>query len=215
MSTVLRSWIRISWKVALFVGLLFALSMSGDWLLHQITGNLTPSTEPTLHRFILAAIAIYTCLIILPFVPGAEIGFGLIAALGPNIAPLMYVCTVVALSTAFLIGRLIPQEWIIRSFEFFHLKRAAGLLRSMAGLDFDARIEFLIGNSASRLLPLAIRYRFIALMILLNIPGNSVLGGGGGISMVAGYSRLFPFPSFLAAVALAVAPVPLFLFLMG
>ena len=179
----------------------------------RITMNLTPRTEPTLHNFIMIAIAMYVCLMMLPFVPGAEIGLGLIAALGPKIAPLVYGCTVLALCLAFLIGRLIPQERIVAGFEFLRLKRAANLLRGMVDLDFEARKAFLIGKSTSRLLPLALRYRFVALMVLLNVPGNSVLGGGGGISMVAGYSRLFPFPSFLAAVALAVAPVPLFLFL--
>jgi hypothetical protein len=86
-------------------------------------------------------------------------------------------------------------------------------VRECDDLDFEPRKEFLLSQSASPLLPLAMRFRFIALMVLLNVPGNSVLSGGGGISMVAGHSRLFRFPSFLAAVAIAVAPVPLFLFL--
>lgn len=214
-SAALRKWIGIFWKIALFVAVLVAAKMSGDWVMSQISVNLTPRTEPTLHLFIMVAIGLYTCLMMLPFVPGAEIGLGLIASLGPKIAPLVYGCTVVALSMAFLIGRLIPQEAIVHAFEFLHLKRAAGLLRNMVDLDFEARMDFLVGNSSSRLLQLALRYRFIALIMLLNIPGNSVLGGGGGIAMIAGYSRLFPFPTFLAAVAIAVAPVPLFLFLSG
>jgi hypothetical protein len=212
-STGLRTWVGISWKIALFVAVLVAAKMSGDWVMARISVDLTPRTEPTLHHFIMIAIGIYTCLMMLPFVPGAEIGLGLIAALGPKIAPLIYGCTVLALCLAFLIGRLIPEKTIIAGFELFHLNRAASLLRSMVDLDFEARKEFLLSQSASPLLPLALRFRFIALMILLNVPGNSVLGGGGGISMVAGYSRLFRFPSFLVAVAIAVAPIPLFLFL--
>jgi hypothetical protein len=214
-SADLRTWIRLTWKVALFVAVLVAAKMSGDWVVSRISVNLTPRSEPMLHNFIMVAIGIYTGLMMLPFVPGAEIGLGLIAALGPKIAPLVYGCTVVALCLAFLIGRLIPKDSVIRGFELLNLRRAASLLRNMVDLDIEARREFLLGNSTSRLLRLALRYRFIGLMVLLNIPGNSVVGGGGGISMIAGYSRLFSFPSFLAAIAIAVAPIPLFLFLTG
>jgi hypothetical protein len=43
---------------------------------------------------------------------------------------------------------------------------------------------------------------------LINMPGNSLIGGGGGIAMAAGYSRAFSYPAFLACAAVAVAPVP-------
>jgi hypothetical protein len=40
-----------------------------------------------------------------------------------------------------------------------------------------------------------------------------VIGGGGGIALVAGLTRLFSLPAYVAAVAFAVAPVPLLVFL--
>jgi hypothetical protein len=43
---------------------------------------------------------------------------------------------------------------------------------------------------------------------LINMPGNTVIGGGGGIAMAVGYSRTFTYPGFLACAAVAVAPVP-------
>ncbi|PHP67794.1 hypothetical protein CSC94_08950 [Zhengella mangrovi] len=214
-SEKLQFYIGIGSKIALFIVVLIAAKLSGDWVMAKISGELTPRTEPMLHRFIMAAIGIYICLMTLPFVPGAEIGLGLIAMLGPRIAPLVYGCTVIALVLAFMIGRLIPQDAIIRGFEQLHLKRAASLLRDVKDLDFEERTQFLVANSTSRILPVILRYRFVALMIALNIPGNSAIGGGGGIGIMAGYSRMFKFPTFLAAVAIAVAPVPLFLFLTG
>ena len=41
------------------------------------------------------------------------------------------------------------------------------------------------------------------------MPGNVLIGGGGGIAMVAGLSRLYSLAGFLLAVGVAVAPVPL------
>jgi hypothetical protein len=50
--------------------------------------------------------------------------------------------------------------------------------------------------------------------IMLNLPGNALIGGGGGIGLIAGMSRLYPFPKFILLVSLAVTPLPL-LFLIG
>jgi hypothetical protein len=43
----------------------------------------------------------------------------------------------------------------------------------------------------------------------LNIPGNIVIGGGGGIAMIAGLTGLYSFPRYLLTIAIAVAPIPL------
>jgi hypothetical protein len=45
--------------------------------------------------------------------------------------------------------------------------------------------------------------------VALNLPGNTLLGGGGGIALMAGLSGLYPMPAYLTTVAIAVAPVPL------
>lgn len=42
---------------------------------------------------------------------------------------------------------------------------------------------------------------------------NILIGGGGGIALMAGMSRLFPLPVYLLTVICAVAPVPLFMVL--
>jgi hypothetical protein len=209
----MRAYWGLAWKLALLVGLLVAASLAGDWISGQLTDHLTPSTEPAVHRLIMTAIALYVLLMMLPFVPGVEIGLGMMVMFGPEIAPLVYGATVLALTLAFLIGRLVPQPAIVRVFETLRLSRAARLLRDLEPLDTDARLELLLGNASSRAVPFLLRHRFLALIAALNVPGNAVIGGGGGICLVAGFSRLFALPKFALAVAVAVLPVPLVMLL--
>lgn len=181
----------------------------------QLNPHLTPSTEPALHRLIMTAITVYVLLMMLPFIPGVEIGLGMMVMFGPKIAPLVYGCTVLALVLSFLIGRLVPQHSIIGMFEALHLKRAGNLLRELETLNSEARLQFLLRNASTRIVPFLLRHRFLALMVALNLPGNALVGGGGGICLVGGFSRLFSFPKFIRAVAIAVAPVPLMVLLTG
>lgn len=49
-----------------------------------------------------------------------------------------------------------------------------------------------------------LRHRFLLLTLLINLPGNSFIGGG--ILLAAGLRRLFSFPALV--LVLATAPVP-------
>ena len=71
------------------------------------------------------------------------------------------------------------------------------------------------GHAPKRVVPVFLKHRSIAIMVALNVPGNAVIGGGGGIALLAGMSGLFTFPRFLASVSLAALPVPLFVILTG
>ena len=81
-------------KVALFILLIVA----GNYLTHFITGlldfDIRPSNEGAVHRTILIAATLYSLLLAIPFVPGAEIGIALMAMLGPPISLLVYACTI-------------------------------------------------------------------------------------------------------------------------
>jgi len=211
----IRTCFGIAWKLALFAVLLIAATYAGDWVKSQLTPSLTPSTEPALHRLIMTAIAIYVLLMMLPFVPGAEIGLAMMAMFGPRIVPLVYGATVFALVLSFLVGRLVPQNTVAGIFEALHLKRAARLLRQLETLGPNERLRFLLQNASTRIVPVLLRQRFLALMVALNLPGNMLVGGGGGICLIAGFSRLFTLPKFALAVAIAVSPVPLLVFITG
>jgi hypothetical protein len=62
---------------------------------------------------------------------------------------------------------------------------------------------------------IGLRYRYVALALAVNTPGNSVIGGGGGIMMIAGLSGLFTPAATFLTVAVAVSPVPLAMMFLG
>lgn len=211
----IRPYLGIASKLALLIAVLVAASYAGQWVMGQLNPHLTPSTEPALHRLIMTAITVYILLMMLPFVPGVEIGLAMMVMFGPKIAPLVYGGTVLALVLAFLIGRLVPQRAIIETFETLHLKRAGQLLKELESRSAEERLKYLLQGASTRTVPFLLRHRFLALMVALNIPGNAIVGGGGGICLVAGFSRLFEFSNFALAVAAAVAPVPLIILVTG
>ena len=174
-----------------------------------------PDDPMQLRRMIALGVLAYVGLLALPFVPGAEIGIALLGAFGAAIAPLVYAATVVSMLLAFALGRLLPVTVLARALAFLHLRRAADLVLRAAPLPQEARLALMLEGAPPRLLALALRHRYLALALAVNTPGNAVIGGGGGIMMMAGLSGLFaPLPT-LIAVAVAVAPVPLAVLLLG
>ena len=73
----------------------------------------------------------------------------------------------------------------------------------------------MIERSPKKFVPFLLKYRYLALLVVINAPGNIVIGGGGGIAMSAGMSRLFVPSLFLLTIAIAVSPIPLFLIIFG
>ena len=67
--------------------------------------------------------------------------------------------------------------------------------------------------SQNRLPSFLSKYRYLTIALLFNLPGNYLIGGGGGISLACGISRRFSWKWFLLTVVLAVSPVPLLAFL--
>jgi hypothetical protein len=159
--------------------------------------------------------AAYIATSVIPFVPGAEIGLGLMMMLGPSICFLVYLSTILALALAYLIGRLVPARATAAMFAFFGLKRAEELMLQMEPLDADERLKLLTARAPRRIVPILLRHRYLALALAFNLPGNTLLGGGGGIGLTAGMSGLYPVATYLIIVAIAVAPVPLIILLSG
>jgi hypothetical protein len=134
---------------------------------------------------------------------------------GPKIVILMYACTLVGLSLAFAAGRLIPVRVLQRFMHDLGLRRAAGYLGEIDAMDESRRLDLLVSRAPGSWVPFLLRFRYLAIALALNIPGNSLIGGGGGIVLLAGISRLFAPLPFLVTIAIAVAPVPLAVFIFG
>ncbi|SDL89546.1 hypothetical protein [Aliiruegeria lutimaris] len=177
--------------------------------------QIRPDNEQQVHRAIMLGSVAYIGLLALPFVPGAEIGFAMLAAFGPSIAPLIYISTVASMMLAFTIGRFLPVGALERLLSLLRMCRAAALVARAAPLSGDERLAILLDGQPKRAKSLGLRYRYIALALAVNTPGNSIIGGGGGIMMIAGLSGLFSPAATFFTVIIAVSPVPLAMMFFG
>jgi hypothetical protein len=202
-------------RIGILISLIVAANFAATWLIGALDFDIRPTNEEFVHRTIMAAAAAYTALLSVPFVPSVEIGLAIIGLLGTRIIPLVYVCTVGGLSLSFLVGRLLPFSWIVGAFEFLKFRRVSAFLAELEPMDTEARLEFLVRQAPNKLIPFLLRHRHLTLAVLLNLPGNIVIGGGGGICLIAGLSRLVSLPGFLITTMIAVAPVPLAILLFG
>lgn len=199
---------------------IWALLLSIGWVLGTYVNDLRSEflqtiSPQTATRMLTAAALLYVAAAALPFVPGAEIGIALLVAFGASVAPLVYLCMLAALYAAFLAGRLVPARLLVRAFSAIGLHHAAGLVEVTASQPPEDRKRFLAANLPPGLAGRLLGHRRIALAILLNMPGNTLIGGGGGIALIAGMSRLVSHAGFLLTIAIAVAPVPLIVWLTG
>lgn len=202
----------------LLVAALYAILIAMGWgvslLWQHVDTSQLSSMDPTMMIQILTVgLLIFVLTSALPFVPGAEIGLGLMVVFGGKVAALVYAGMVAALTLSYLVGALVPPHWIARFFGFLGFTRARHLVEELCHRERHERIHYLLETAPRAWVPGLLRHRYLAFMLLLNIPGNSLVGGGGGLALAAGMSGFFRFPAFVAAVLVAVAPVPLFFFL--
>jgi hypothetical protein len=199
--------------------ILLGVIVLATWGVHEIRDGMNlqirPENEQQVHRAIMLGLVAYIGLLALPFVPGAEIGIAILAAFGPSIAPLIYISTVASMMLAFTIGRFLPIGVLERALSLMRMRRAAALVARVATLAPEERLTMLLDHQSKRAVSLGLRYRYLALAIAVNTPGNSIFGGGGGIMMITGLSGIFsPIATFLTIV-IAVSPVPLAMIFLG
>lgn len=199
-------------RLGLIAGLAWGFHMVFGWSRTLVeTGGALAELMPAM---LLGLLALYALLIALPFVPGVEIGLALLMAEGSAIAPWVYLATLLGLTLAFAVGTLIPSAILQRLLSDLRLTGPRRVLERLEPLDGDARLAAFI-DAAPRWLGRAARFRYLVLALLVNLPGNALLGGGGGILFLAGFSRLFSPTLTIATLALAVAPVPLLVWALG
>lgn len=163
-------------------------------------------------RTLLLLAAVYAVALAVPFVPGMALGILLMVAFGPRGVLAVYVATLLGLSLSYAAGRLLPSQpspSTLRTHD--HPAPQPRLVCTMLQMISDSRVGRHIPIRLSNWLS---SHRHLALAVCLNLPGNAVLGGGGGIALLCGLSRQFCYPRYLVTVAMAISPVPL-LMLMG
>jgi len=201
--------IRLAVKIALFLAALLFLNYVIGWLAKFIAFQMWPEHADMAAFLLFATVVSYTLLLAIPFLPGIEVGLTLMAMLGAKGIVLVYACTVLALSLSFLFGRLLPPRHLARALGWFHLTRAREMIDVLGPLGPEERLRFLTRSAPSRIVPFLLRHRYLIIGFLFNVPGNALIGGGGGIGLIAGMSRLFPFPKYLLLVCLAITPGPI------
>lgn len=165
---------------------------------------------------ILAALLVGSALLIaVPFVPGIEIGIALLVMRGAEMAPFVYAATLGGLLVAYTAGLLVPLPALRRLFEDLRLARACRLIDDVAPLPPEDRLDLLRRRLPARFGPRALRWRYPLLALVLNIPGNTILGGGGGLCLVAGLSGVFRPLATVSILMLACLPLPVGFWLLG
>ena len=207
-------WLRAAmWiAIALMIGFLAHLVM-GNVMAYVKSLN-TISENQAMNGAILFAIIVYAILIAIPFMPGIEVGIALLLLKGAAIAPLVYLATVVGLFTAYLIGSFIPPAALAKIFADLGLRRASEYVAMIKTTPANRRLAQQRAMLPTWLTKLTVDYRYLTIGALLN-PGTFAIGGGGGILMAAGLSRLFNGWIVLLTLLIATLPVPLTVWIMG
>lgn len=203
--------IRRFFKISLIVGFLVLLNYGGSLVVEQINFQLWPEHEHLMITVLWFAIVVYVLWMALPFVPGIELGLALMVMLGTRGIVLVYLCTLLSLSLSFTIGRLIPLNGFARFLGWLHLYKAQDLVLQLEPLNSEEKLNFLLRSAPSKVIPFLLKHRYLMIAIALNLPGNALIGGGGGIGLITGMSRLYPFPKYILLVSLAITPLPLLL----
>lgn len=201
-------------KISLIIGFLVLMNYGGKLLLDWLNFQLWPSQDIMIETALWVSILIYILWMAMPFMPGIELGISLMAMLGAKGVFLVYLCTLLSLSLSFAIGKLIPVKAFSSFLGWLHMRKTQDLICQLEPLNSREKIEFLLKNVPSSILPHVLKHRYLLIAVSLNLPGNALIGGGGGISMIAGTSGLYSFPKYILLVSIAITPIPI-LFLAG
>ena len=190
------------WSIILVSG--HQLSHEGFHQLRDIL--MSASGEIGIYGLSLGAF-VYVLVLALPFVPGVEIGLLLMILFGREGVIVAYVATIVGLSLAYLVAQTVPYRTTLKWMNKLGLSDATDNPK-------DA-IDAIVGGrsatrgAAARLGNFLLSHRYLTLAVCLNLPGNSVLGGGGGIAALCGLSRQFYWWRYVLTLIVATAPIPL------
>ncbi len=150
--------------------------------------------------------SIYALCLAVPFVPGVEIGLLLMIIFGRSGILMAYLATVIGLTVAFSVGLYLRSHFR----DYVPLKALRARARRFSRVGSDQLSE----SHSGRWLHEKIRrhkplYPYLLTGVLFNIPGNWLIGGGGGIALMGGLSGQMRWLPFVLMVMLATCAVPL------
>ena len=155
---------------------------------------------------------IFTVLLALPGVPGLEVAAIIMLVFGEVGIIATWLCGALAFNISFFAGRLVPeariQRWLTPKKEV-----DAAKLPDFAVGQHDAMTLVLERNRVGRAIlrwtgPPGGWRRYVLIFVLFNMPGNFVLGGGGGIAMFCGTSRDLRWGPYFVTALLAAGVIP-------
>ena len=210
------AWPKAAPRLALRLAVVALAVVAIHYALEWASDQAVAAQNQTLMLGALALVLLgYALMLAIPFVPGIEIGLSLLILHGSDVAPFVYAATVVGLSIAFVAGRLTPYAWLHAILRDLHWRRACDLVDRLEPMDRQDRIDHLAARLPERAKPWLKAGRYVLLAGLINLPGNALIGGGGGIAFIAGFSRLYSPGWTLLVFVVAVLPVPLVVWLTG
>src|SRR3546814_12614993 len=118
----------------------------------------------------------------------------------------MYLATLLGLSLAYAVGRQVPLRSIAAMLRWLRLERADRLVQTLAQLPSDQQLNYLVQIAPTRVIPFLLRHRYLAFALAFNLPGHALIGGGGGIALLAGLRRQFRYPYFTLLLCVWFAP---------
>ena len=203
--------LRMALKFGLLIVIGAGLYLGGRWLGMEVEARYMPFHQRHGDIVLAVVVAIYIMLMATPFVPGIEISLALLMIFGIDKLAVVYFSTWIALLLSFFLGSRIPSPSIGRLLGWLHLRRGEALVLRLAPLTPEEKLSLLVKAAPARIVPFLLRHRYIAVAIAFNLPGNALIGGGGGIALAAGLSGLFRLPRYALMTAIAISPIPLFM----
>ena len=207
------SWQATAVRLAFVIALIVLGNIAVSAAIERLEFQIWPEHLEMLDRAVITGLIVYVLLMAMPFVPGIEIGLVLMMVLGARGVLLVYLGTLLALALAFGVGRIFPPPALIALLRWLRLQRAAELVARYCEVEPTQRLDFLVEQSSTRLVPSLLRRRYLLLAILFNLPGNALIGGGGGIALMAGLSGLYSYPRYVLLVSVAILPGPILILL--
>jgi len=208
-------WFRIAVALGLVVLGVIVLNTALSWVQDMVGRMKTTDAQQVMSTMMIGALILYAVLIACPFMPGIEVGVALLMLQGAQIAPFVYLATVTGLMLAYLLGQLVPLTTLHHIFCSLGLRKAVALIETMQNTAPEDRLVQQRERLPGWLGKLTVDYRYLTVGLLLNVPGTFAIGGGGGILMVAGLSRLFNGWAMLGTLLIATIPVPLTVWILG